>query len=142
MLRHINTQKSTSNIKRLAATGVGIDYDAELIKTAGLESAKQLIDAQWLIYDFNADLDDIVNQLLTIHKVTHVFVGLVPRQLALPTLRSILTRLCCAGVTVCCYKYHPLYLKPARSNVLMNLVVYDDSSWREEGVWQSGSALT
>lgn len=142
MLHHINTARPTSSTKRLAATGVGIDYDAELIKTAGLESTKQNIDVQWMIYDFNADLDDIVNQLLTVHKVTHAFVGLVPRQLALPTLRSILTRLCGEGVTVCCYKYHPLYLKPARSNVLMNLVVYNDSSWREEGVWQSGSGLT
>jgi hypothetical protein len=142
MLRHINTAIPTSSANRLATKGVGIDYDAKLIKTAGLESTKHNIDVQWIIYDFNADLDDIVNQLLTVHKVTHVFVGLVPRQLALPTLQNILTRLCSGGVTVCCYKYHPLYLKPARSNVLMNLVVYDDSSWREEGVWQSGSGLT
>lgn len=112
---------------------MGIDYDAELIKTAGIESKKQAVNAQWLIYDFNADLEDIVSQLLTIHKVTHVFVGLVPKQLALQTVRSILTRLCDGGVTVCCYKYHPLYLRPARSDVLMNLVVYDHTSGREEG---------
>ena len=89
MLRHINTTTPTSSTKRLTATGVGIDYDADLIKTAGLESTKQNIDVQWMIYDFNADLDDIVNQLLTVHQVTHVFVGLVPRQLALPTLEYI-----------------------------------------------------
>jgi hypothetical protein len=83
---------------------------------------------EWLIYDFNADLEDIVGQLLTMHKVTHVFVGLVPKQLALPTVRKILTRLCQEGAMVCCYKYHPLYLKAARSDAVMNLMVYDEGS--------------
>jgi hypothetical protein len=108
---------------------VGVDYDAELINTAGIESAKQTTDVAWLIYDFNADLEDVVSQLLFVHHVTHVFVGLVPKQLALPTVRNILTKLCKGGAQVCCYKYHPLYLKAARSDVLMNLVVYDETSW-------------
>jgi hypothetical protein len=63
MLRHINTATPTSSANRLATKGVGIDYDAKLIKTAGLESTKHNIDVQWIVYDFNADLDDIVNQL-------------------------------------------------------------------------------
>lgn len=29
---------------------------------------------------------------------------------------------------VCCYKYHPKYLTPARCDVLMDLVVYDEGS--------------
>ncbi|KAF2707920.1 hypothetical protein K504DRAFT_492521 [Pleomassaria siparia CBS 279.74] len=114
--------------------GVGVDYDAELIKVAGLESSKQAIDSQWIIYDFNADLDDIVAQLLDVHKVTHVFVGLVNKQLALPTVRSILTRLCQGGAVVCCYKYHPLYLTPVRRDEVMNLVVYDATSVVVTGV--------
>lgn len=113
---------------RPLATGVGVDYDAQLIETAGFESARQAMAVDWLIYDFNADLEDIVGQLLTVHNVTHVFVGLVPKQLALPTVRKILTSLCKRGALVCCYKYHPLYLTAARSDVLMNLVVYDETS--------------
>jgi len=84
--------------------------------------------ATWLIYDFNADASDIVTQLIVTHKVTHVFVGLVPKQLALATVRRILTRLCEEGVMVCCYKYQPKYLRPARRNGVMDLCVYDVSS--------------
>jgi hypothetical protein len=129
LLRHINTPNPISGrLCRPPATGVGVDYDADLIKTAGLESTRQKLSVDWLIYDFNADLEDIVGQLLSAHNVTHVFVALVPKQLALPSVRKILTSLCKRGALVCCYKYHPLYLKAARSDELMNLVVYDETS--------------
>jgi hypothetical protein len=51
-----------------------------------------------LIYDFNDDREDLVSQLIDGHQVTHVFVYLVPKQLALLTVRAILTRLCGSGV--------------------------------------------
>lgn len=82
----------------------------------------------WLIYDFNEDQEDIVDQLVNTHHVTHVFVYLTPKQLALPTLRKILTSLCRGGVVVCCYKFFPEYLSPARKDLLMELVVYDETS--------------
>ncbi|TVY93671.1 hypothetical protein LAWI1_G001641 [Lachnellula willkommii] len=125
LLSHIN--KTSSDI----ATGVGIDYDAALIKSAGIASGIRGVNAQWLIYDFNDDQDDLVDQLITIHQVTHVFIALVPKQLALLTVRGILTRLCESGVVVCCYKFHPLYLTPVRRDVLMDLVVYDRTSCGE-----------
>jgi hypothetical protein len=132
LLRYINTTSltatTTSGFLCPLATGVGIDYDPELIKTAGIESARQKIDVDWLVYDFNADLGDIVTQLLHVHSVTHVFVGLVPKQLALSAVKKILTRLCEGGALVCSYKYHPVYLKAARSDALMNLAVYDETS--------------
>jgi hypothetical protein len=108
--------------------GVGVDYNAELIKSAGIKSGFKGVDAQWLIYNFNDDQDDLVSQLLTTHQVTHVFIYLVPKQLALQTVRRILTRLCQSGVVVCCYKFHPLYLTPVRHDSLMELVVYDETS--------------
>lgn len=108
--------------------GVGIDYNAELIKTAGIRSELEGLIVQWLIYDFNDDQDDLVNQLINIHQVTHVFIALVPKQLALQTVRQIIVRLCESGVVVCCYKYHPDYLRPARQDHLMGLVVYDTTS--------------
>jgi hypothetical protein len=82
------------------------------------------VSAEWLIYDFNEDQNDLVNQLIDIHGVTHVFIYLLPKQLELKTVRSILTRLWEGGVTVCCHKYQPGYLVPARLDKLMELVVY------------------
>ncbi|KAF1965554.1 hypothetical protein BU23DRAFT_561008 [Bimuria novae-zelandiae CBS 107.79] len=133
LLRHINTFKTATpsnaiDSPRPQATGVGIDYSPALIEAAILASEKQAVHVAWRIYDFNADLDDIVNQLLTVQHVTHVFVYLTPKQLALPTVHNILVGLCKGGVMVCCYKYHPLYLKAARSDKLMELVVFDASS--------------
>ena len=125
LLDHIN---ETSNS---IATGVGIDYDTALIKSAGVASEIRGVDSQWLVYDFNDDQDDLVNQLINIHQVTHVFIALVPKQLALLTVRGILTRLCESGVVVCCYKFHPLYLTPVKRDVLMDLVVYDRTSCGE-----------
>jgi hypothetical protein len=127
LLGHINSNSNAIT----AVTGVGIDYDAALIKSAGIKSETKGVDAQWLIYDFNDDHDDLVNQLITIHQITHVFIALVPKQLALLAVRSILMRLCESGVVVCCYKFHPGYLRPARSDVLMDLVVYDKTSCGE-----------
>lgn len=82
----------------------------------------------WLIYDFNDDQEDLVDQLITAHHVTHVFIYLTPKQLALPTVRKILTRLCQGSVVVCCHKFFPEYLTPARKDLLMELVVYDETS--------------
>lgn len=78
--------------------GVGIDYNAPLIASAGIASTLQNVNASWLIYNFNDDREDLVSQLINGHQVTHVFVYLVPKQLALLTVRSILTRLCGNGV--------------------------------------------
>ncbi|RDI81047.1 hypothetical protein Vi05172_g9011 [Venturia inaequalis] len=109
--------------------GVGIDYNAKLIETAGINSALiKDIKIDWLVYDFNDDKEDLVNQLITAHHVTHVFIYLTPKQLALPTVRSILTRLCAESVVVCCHKFFPEYLTPAGRDELMELVVYDETS--------------
>jgi len=52
----------------------------------------------------------------------------VPKQLALQTVRHILTRLCESGVVVCCHKFYPQYLTPARRDIMMDLIVYDQTS--------------
>jgi hypothetical protein len=116
LLVHINTLSNS------CAQGVGIDYNAALLETAGINSDK--------LKDFNDNNKDIVAQLLTIHHITHVYMYLTPKQLALQTVRKILTRLCEEAVVVCCHKFFPLYLKPARSDVLMELMVYDETSWK------------
>jgi hypothetical protein len=111
------------------AHGVGIDYNASLLETAGINADKlKDVNIEWLIYNFNDDNEDLVSQLITTHHVTHVFIYLTPKQLALQTVRKILTKLCEGGVVVCCHKFFPLYLKPARRNTLMELVVYDETS--------------
>jgi len=124
LLNHLNTLTSSIH----PAQGVGIDYDASLIRSAGVAAELSKVDAQWLVYNFNDDREDLVGQLIAIHHVTHVFVYLVPKQLALQTVRRILTRLCEGGVIVCCHKFYPGYLTPARRDVLMDLVVYDETS--------------
>ncbi|KAL3426854.1 hypothetical protein PVAG01_00363 [Phlyctema vagabunda] len=108
--------------------GVGVDYNVELINSAGLKSKSQGLDVQWLIYDFNDDQDDLVHQLTAVHNITHIFIYLVPKQLALQTVRNILTGLCQSGVVVCCYKFFPKYLTPARRDTLMELVLFDETS--------------
>jgi hypothetical protein len=126
LLDHIN---ALATVGTPAVHGVGIDYNAELIQNAGIKSKSEgLLNLEWLIYDFNDDKKDIVAQLITTHQVTHVFMALVPKQLALPNVRQILTRLCAKGIVVCCYKFQPGYLTPARSDALMELVVYDETS--------------
>jgi hypothetical protein len=125
LLGHINALTSSISV----AHGVGIDYNASLIETAGINSALiKGMNIEWLIYDFNDDQEDLVNQLITTHHVTHVFIYLTPKQLALQTVRKILTRLCGGGVMVCCHKFFPGYLTPARRDLLMELVVYDKTS--------------
>jgi len=125
LLTHINTLKNNTSTTH----GIGVDYDAALIKSAGIQSdLLENINVQWLIYDFNDDQNDLVDQLITTHQVTHIFIYLVPRQLALPTVRNILTRLCESGVIMCCHKFFPQYLTPARSDILMDLAVYDIAS--------------
>lgn len=129
LLSHINKLNSPDII---AANGVGVDYNAELIENAGVRSKLEGIEAKWLVYDFNSDEDDIVNQLKAL-LVTHVFIYLTPKQMALSTVRKILTRLCRSGVVVCCHKFFPLYLTPARRDLVMELAVYDETS-RVEGI--------
>jgi len=75
-----------------------------------VQSTLQNVNASWLIYDFNDNREDLVSQLIDGHQVTHVFVYLVPKQLALLTVRAILTRLCGSGVVsavvyfnLCCF---------------------------------------
>jgi hypothetical protein len=125
LLVHINTPSNNTTL----AQGIGIDYNASLLKTAGVNSDKlNDVKIEWLMYNFNDDYEDIVAQLITTHHVTHVFTYLTPKQLALQTVRKILTSLCEGGVVLCCHKFFPLYLTPARRNVLMELVVYDNSN--------------
>jgi hypothetical protein len=125
LLGHINSLPDRTT----PAHGLGIDYNAELIQNAGIKSELQgLFNLKWLIYNFNDDEEDLVGQLITTHQVTHMFIALVPKQLALPNVRRILTQLCEKGVVVCCYKFHPDYLTPTRRDTLMDLVVYDETS--------------
>ncbi|TID26399.1 hypothetical protein E2P81_ATG00876 [Venturia nashicola] len=125
LLGHINALTENSSV----AQGVGIDYNAKLIETAGINSALiKGMTIAWLVYDFNDDHEDLVDQLITVHHVTHVFIYLTPKQLALPTVRTILTRLCSNSIVVCCHKFFPEYLTPARRDLLMELAVYDETS--------------
>jgi len=122
LLGHINSITHTTITT--AIHGVGIDYNAQLIATAMLNAVSVGESVRWLTYDFNEDQDDLFSQLVA-HNVTHVFVYLVPKQLALRTVRAILTRLCESGVVVCCHKFQPAYLTASRSDTLMDLVVYE-----------------
>lgn len=85
LLGHINGVANNLT----TAQGIGIDYNAELIKTAGLNSNTQGAKAEWLIYNFNDDQDDLGSTLINAHQVTHVFIYLVPKQLAMPTVRGV-----------------------------------------------------
>ncbi|KAJ6552881.1 hypothetical protein B0H19DRAFT_155343 [Mycena capillaripes] len=120
LLSYVNRIRSFGSPVR----GVGIDYNGGLIKTAALNAVSAGAHVSWLTYDFNEDLGDLYGQLGR-QNVTHVFVYLVPKQLALRTVRRILTRLCESGVVVCCHKFQPDYLTATRRDVLMDLVVYE-----------------
>ncbi|KAJ7679314.1 hypothetical protein DFH06DRAFT_1166297 [Mycena polygramma] len=122
LLGHLNRTTHTTHAS--AVRGVGVDYNAGLIKTASLNAISAGAQVCWLTYDFNEDGDDLFAQLGR-QNVTHVFVYLVPKQLALRTVRGILTRLCESGVVVCCHKFQPEYLTATRRDVLMDLVVYE-----------------
>jgi ubiquinone/menaquinone biosynthesis C-methylase UbiE len=124
LLGHINSITQTTS--KTAVRGVGIDYNAQLIATATLNAVTEGESVRWLTYDFNEDQTDLVSQLVAYH-VTHVFVYLVPQQLALQTVRGILTRLCESGVVVCCHKFQPTYLTATRCDKLMDLCVYETS---------------
>ncbi|KAK6584733.1 hypothetical protein PZA11_002957 [Diplocarpon coronariae] len=121
LLGHINSVANNVSI----AHGVGIDYDTGLIRTAGINSQARGVISDWIVYDFNDDLKDLATTLINVHRVSHVFIYLVPRQLAMKTVRKILTRLCESGVVLCCYKFYPDYLTPTRRDTLMELIVYD-----------------
>lgn len=90
LLNHLNVHDS----KTVAVHGVGVDYDALLIKSAAIRSSSADQIVQWLEYDFNEDLCDLASQLLDTYHITHVFIYLLPKQLALQKVRQILTRLC------------------------------------------------
>ncbi|KAJ7695497.1 hypothetical protein B0H17DRAFT_434572 [Mycena rosella] len=116
-LAHIN--RITHTTSTTAVHGVGIDYNAGLIKTATVNAVDAGEHVQWLTYDFNEDRDDLSGQLARQH-VTHVFVYLVPKQLALRTVRHILTRLYESGVVICCHKFQPGYLAATRRDTCAN----------------------
>ena len=121
LLGHVNHLQS----KLLPAVhGVGVDYDPALIAAGTRDAVAAGAAVEWLTYDFNADTEDLVGQLAGMG-VTHVFAYLVPKQLALPTVRAILTRLKAAGVVVCAYRYHPKYLEATRADEVMGLEVYE-----------------
>lgn len=118
LLAHVNLANLST------VHGVGVDYDPELVKVGKADALAAGETVAWMVYDFNEDRDDIVAQL-GLHGVTHVFCYLVPKQLALPTVRRILTRLWEGGVCICCHKFQPTYLTPTRTDELLNLVVYE-----------------
>lgn len=115
---------TTTRTTTRSVHGLGVDYNPGLIATATLNAVLAHESAQWLVYDFNADEDDLFSQLAA-RGVTHVFVYLVPKQLALATVRGILEKLVRGGVVVCCHKFQPGYLVETRRDVLMDLVVYE-----------------
>ncbi|KAK4693381.1 hypothetical protein P7C70_g8934, partial [Phenoliferia sp. Uapishka_3] len=122
MLRHLNSfphSTPTSSVH-----GFGVDYNESLISTATTNAKTAKQEANWLVYDFNADSDDLFSQLER-QGVTHVFVYLVPKQLALATVRGILEKLVASGVCVCCHKFQPQYLVETRRDILMDLVAYE-----------------
>ncbi|KAJ7472659.1 hypothetical protein FB451DRAFT_1250277 [Mycena latifolia] len=122
LISHINAITHTT--RPTAVRGVGIDYNAGLLATAAANAMAAGAPVRWLEYDFNADLGDLCGQLAR-QRVTHVFVYLVPKQLALSTVRAILTRLYESGVVLCCHKFQPTYLVATRRDTLMDLVVYE-----------------
>ncbi|KAJ7510569.1 hypothetical protein B0H11DRAFT_1029568 [Mycena galericulata] len=122
LLAHINAITHTT--RATAVHGVGIDYNTGLPATAAANALAAGAQAHWLAYDFNEDRADLCRQLAS-QRVTHVFVYLVPKQLALKTVRAILTTLCESGVVVCCHKFQPKYLTATRRDTLMDLVVYE-----------------
>lgn len=132
LLKHLNSPPITSPSPLPSvspfppSSGLGIDYNASLIATAASNSLAAHQKASWLVYDFNLDENNLFGQMRE-QGVTHVFVYLVPKQLALKTVRSLLTRLCESGVVICCHKFQPEYLVATRSDVLMDLVVYERS---------------
>lgn len=124
LLGHLNSAAMHLVTKSAIISGVGIDYNASLIATGASNalSAGEIID--WLTYDFNEDQDNLCEMLVG-KGVTHIFVYLVPKQLALKTVRAILVRLWKVGVVVCCHKFQPGYLVATRSDERMDLVVYE-----------------
>jgi hypothetical protein len=124
LLGHLNSSKMHLITQSKVVKGIGVDYDAKLIATATINAveAEEMVD--WLTYDFNEDQDDLCEQLVR-KGVTHIFVYLVPKQLALKTVRAILTRLWQRGVVVCCHKFQPGYLVATRRDEVMDLVVYE-----------------
>ncbi|KUJ13482.1 uncharacterized protein LY89DRAFT_158789 [Mollisia scopiformis] len=119
LLSHLN-----SPLPLLPVSGFGIDYNASLIATASLNAITAGATAHWLTYDFNLDEHDLFSQIEN-RRVTHVFVYLVPKQLALNTVRKLLERLWGSGVVICCHKFQPEYLVATRTDILMDLVVYE-----------------
>ncbi|KAF2812871.1 uncharacterized protein BDZ99DRAFT_517180 [Mytilinidion resinicola] len=130
LLGYVNAITNTTTTS--AVHGMGIDYNAALIDTANVNAISAGVNATWLIYDFNEDQEDLVGQLVA-EGVTHVFTYLVPKQLALKTVRAILTRLCESGVMVCCHKFQPNYLTATRRDTLMDLAVYEHAPRVEAG---------
>lgn len=120
LLRHVNN----ISVASLPIYGFGIDYDPALIATATVNSIAATQTASWLVYDFNLDTDDLFSKIAAAG-VTHVFMYLVPKQLALGTVRLLVERLWESGVVICCHKFLPEYLNVARSDLLMNLCVYE-----------------
>lgn len=122
LLRYVNNVSTAA----LPLRGFGIDYDAALIATATANSMAAKQTASWLVYDFNLDADDLFSKIVAAG-VTHVFVYLVPKQLALGTVRLLLEKLCESGVMICCHKFLPGYLEVTRKDELMSLRVYERS---------------
>ncbi|KAJ6447551.1 hypothetical protein C8R47DRAFT_460413 [Mycena vitilis] len=74
LLGHLNRTTRTTHASAVA--GVGVDYNASLIKTASLNAISAGAQVCWLTYDFNEDGDDLFAQLGR-QNVTHVLC--VPR---------------------------------------------------------------
>lgn len=123
LLKHINAISRQATATTSPILGVGVDYNAEMIAVATTNAVSEGESVKWLTYDFNLDKSDLVGQLNILH-VTHVFVYLVPKQLALDTVRGILTKLQENGIVICCHKFQPTYLTAVKRDVLMDLVLY------------------
>jgi SAM-dependent methyltransferase len=129
LLSYLSTLPTNSVSSVLPAKGFGIDYNDSLILTA-TSNAHALIPTttmSWLVYDFNLDEDDLFSKI-TEKSVTHMFVYLIPKQLALSTVRRLLERLWDIGVVVCCHKFMPEYLVCSGRDELMSLCVYEKTS--------------
>jgi hypothetical protein len=131
LLSHINIPSSSSPSSSPhnpnPIQGFGVDYNASLIDTAISNSLSLLpptITTSWLVYDFNLDEDDLFCKLIA-KGVTHVFIYLVPKQLALKTVRTLLEKLCNQGVLLCAHKFQPDYLDVSGRDEVMDLCIYE-----------------
>jgi hypothetical protein len=104
--------------------GIGIDYNSSFIETAQQHARSVNVKATYIQYDFNSDRNNIAEELITAYHITNCYAYLVPKQLSLPTVRSLLLQLINADVLICCYKFYPAYLPLLQEDKRMELCLY------------------